>query len=269
MKIKLFITTYNNSNRINTTIKQLENCKSLDKLEINIINNHSSFLLNNTNLKINVINNNTRPDFSTGHLSRTWNQCIMLGFKSLTNPDCDLLVTAQDDTYFHENWIKRVIKLSKIFEFIQNGHGDHICVYKPEHIIKTGMWDERFCGISRQAADYFYRSLMYNKDNISINDVGHKRIWNPIFKNNYIKSQNYLVNSNSRKIFKDEVYDNTTDNNDQISLKLLVEKYGLDPYPWNESLFLNLPKRTQTKNYITYPYFEKDIVNLKEKNYLI
>ena len=269
MKIKLYITTYNNANRINTTITQLEKCKNLNHLEINIINNHSNFFINNSNLNINVIHNATRPDFSTGHLSRTWNQCIVNGFKSLVKPDCDLLVTAQDDTYFHKNWIERVIKLSEKFEFIQNGHGDHICVYRPEHIIKTGLWDERFCGISRQAADYFYRSLIYNKENISINDIGHQRVWNPIFENNLEKSQNYLVKSDSRKIFGDEVYDNMTDNNNDISLKLLIAKYGIDPFPWNDNLISNLPKHTKIENYITYPYFEKDIKELKEKNYLI
>lgn len=275
-KIKLFISTYNNENRINLTVSRLQESNNIDKVDINIINNHSNFNLKNSDLKINIIHNSTRPDFSTGHLSRTWNQCIVNGFKSLNAPDCEILITAQDDTYFDVDWIKKVEELVTKYQFIQNGHGDHICIYTPEHVKKTGIWDERFCGISRQAADYFFRCLLYNKDHSSINDIGHKRIHNPIFKDDLKKSQNYLVDSRSREIFGDEVYNNSTDNNDSISLNLLKEKYGFDPFPWDENLIKKIPKIIKkiqkgklSKNYIYYPYFEKDIENLNFKNYLL
>ena len=275
-KIKLYISTYNNENRINLTVGRLAETNNIDKVEINVINNHTNFKLKNSNLKINVIHNATRPDFSSGHLSRTWNQCLVNGFRSLKNPDCDILITAQDDTYFDVDWVNKVEELVTQYEFVQNGHGDHICVYTPVHVKKTGIWDERFCGISRQAADYFFRCLLYNKDNSSINDIGHKRINNPIFNNDLLKSQNYLVDSRSREIFGDEVYDNTTDNKDSISLNLLKEKYGQDPFPWDENLFKKIPnilkkieKAKLSKNYMFYPYFEKDILNLNKKNFLL
>ena len=46
-KIKLFISTYNNENRINLTVSRLQESNNIDKVDINIINNHSNF-----NLKI-------------------------------------------------------------------------------------------------------------------------------------------------------------------------------------------------------------------------
>ena len=85
-----------------------------------------------------------------------------------------------------------------------------------------------------------------------------------------------MVDSRSREIFGDEVYNNSTDNNDSISLNLLKEKYGFDPFPWDENLIKkikNIIKKIQkgklSKNYIYYPYFEKDIENLNFKNYLL
>ena len=64
-KIKLFISTYNNENRINLTVSRLQESNNIDKVDINIINNHSNFNLKNSDLKINIIHNSTRPDFST------------------------------------------------------------------------------------------------------------------------------------------------------------------------------------------------------------
>jgi len=269
MKIKLYIPTYNNAHRINTTIGQLAKCEGVDDLDVVVINNHSNFDLDTSLLPVTVLHNQVRPDFSTGHLSRTWNQCIINGFESLTSPACDILVTAQDDTYFHIEWIKRLIELHERFEFVQNGHGDHICSYTPEHVRKVGLWDERFCGISRQAADYFFRCLMYNHKKSSINDPWHQRIWNPIFPNDPQKSQNYLVDPNSRQIFGDATYPNDTDSNGDISLKLIEQKFGFNTYPWNRDNLSRVPKHTKIDNYILYPYFEKDVYDLKEKRYVL
>jgi hypothetical protein len=49
----------------------------------------------------------------------------------------------------------------------------------------------------------------------------------------------------------------------------MFEKYGFDPYPWTKETISRARSKTLSKNYITYPYFEKDIENLAEKNYLI
>jgi len=271
MKLKLYISTYNNRNRISKTLANLAKCRNMNMVDVFVVNNHSNFSIDGGEYpEFERIDNNLRPDFSTGHLSRTWNQCIINGFKSLTNPDCDYVITAQDDSLFKHDWVSRLLEVHEEYEFVQNGHGDHVCSYSPEHIRKVGLWDERFCGISRQAADYFVRCLMYNKEKSTINDIGHSRVNNPIFKNEPIHiSQNYLVESNSRGVFGDAQYPNMTDNNDSISINLIFDKYGIDPFPWSPEKLNQLPEHTLCKNYILYPYFEKDIYNLKEKNYLL
>ena len=68
--------------------------------------------------------------------------------------------------------------------------------------------------------------------------------------------------------YKKKWSDSDTINN-SISLKLMFEKYGFDPYPWTKETISRARSKTLSKNYITYPYFEKDIENLAEKNYLI
>mgnify|MGYP003342408573 CR=1 FL=1 len=94
-------------------------------LEINVINNHSNFSLNKEYDDIvKVWHNTLRPDFSTGHLSRNWNQAILNGFKSILKPDCDILITAQDDVEYCKNYITTLIEYHKKYNFIQTGKGE-------------------------------------------------------------------------------------------------------------------------------------------------
>ena len=57
---------------------------------------------------------------------------------------------------------------------------------------------------------------------------------------------------------------------DFLAIKKIMEyKYTFEPFPWTEHKIKHKPKRTKCDNFITYPYFEKDIYNLKEKGYII
>ena len=107
---------------------------------------------------------------------------------------------------------------------------------------------------------------MFNKELRSIQDPVHKRILNPIFPNDIDKSRNWLVDADVRKIDESWV---DTHGNHTISQKLMQAKYPFEPFPWTEEKINNAPKSTKCKNYITYPYFEESIYNLKEKNYLV
>lgn len=270
MKIKIFIVTYLGDKRLPITLPSIFNSdiKSFEH-EVILINNHTKLIIpEEFKDKVSIINNNLRPDWSTGHLARNWNQAIINGFKSLTNPDCDIVVCSQDDSEFKKDWASKCVKLHEKYSFIQNGHGDQFHSYKPEAVIKTGLWDERFCGLFRQAADYFWRCVMHNKENSSIQDTGHHRVLNPILKNRNEESRAYLVDPDVRKIDQKQ-WQESDSINDSISSKLIFEKYGSDPYPWTEEKINKARDRTFSKNYITYPYFEKDIENLVEKNYLI
>ena len=64
--IKVFIVTYRRTDVLNNTLDRLFNqtdFANIPNTEVNIINNHSDFLLDNRFLdKVNVIHNNVRAD---------------------------------------------------------------------------------------------------------------------------------------------------------------------------------------------------------------
>lgn len=270
MKIKVYLVTYQGHKRLPPTLTSLFDSDLMGReFEINIINNHSDIRVPERfadKPEVNILHNTLRPDFSSGHLSRNWNQALVNGFKSLTNPDCDIVVCSQDDSIFHPQWVSRLESIMGRYTFVHNGHGDQFHAYKPEAVRHVGLWDERFCGISRQAADYFYRCLLYNKDHSTIQDTGHSRVLNPIHESDIEMSRNWLVDPDVRNI--DEVWDNSLHGNNEISYNLMLHKWGFDPFPWTEALF-NTTKGPLCANYITYPYFEKDIYDLKDKGYIL
>jgi uncharacterized LabA/DUF88 family protein len=179
IKISLFIVTYDNDK-----ILQERALSSIDsseipenaELQITIINNFGHLNLPEKFKYIKIINNEARPDWSTGHLARNWNQGLLHGFKNLNNPISDIVVLCQNDVSFLPNWVENLIELHKQYEFIQMGGGDEFHSYLPNHIKKVGMWDERFCGIGFQEADYFLRSVIRNAEKATINDRYHARI---------------------------------------------------------------------------------------------
>ena len=65
-----------------------------------------------------------RPDFSTGHLSRNYNEAIINSFEDLNDPKCDVVITCQVDTILLENWYQEVLKYLEKYNYICVGHGD-------------------------------------------------------------------------------------------------------------------------------------------------
>lgn len=260
MKLKLFIVTYQNSPDLIANLNSLFNSNwQGHHLEINIINNHSNFYLPSNLLnRVKVWHNILRPDFSTGHLSRNWNQAIINGFKSLKNPDCDIVCTCQDDTIFEPDWAFKLIEYHNQFSFIQMGVGDNFCSYLPSAVENIGLWDERFCGIGYQEADYFLRAWLYNRDKSSINDEFHKRILNPLpYKFANKTQQNYMSEHHKKSL-----------NYHPISCKMFIKKWGVNPEEWDSDLFKSSIKHSRIDNYITYPYFELDVKDLAIKKYI-
>ena len=265
MKIKVFIVTYN-SDLIYDNIRSLLSSDLVNyDYSINVIDNYceNNYLIDFCkDNNINLFENKLRPSFSTGHLSRSWNQCIINGFKDLNNPDCDILVLCQDDNLFLSNWCSELINYHNTYEFISMGGGDQFCSYKSEHIKKVGLWDERFCNIGYQEYDYFIRSYIYNKDKSSINDRKHRRINNSI-GDKFIDFGDYLIGGmrNDKRHLDSVKYH-------EISKNILINKWGQESMNWNLE-YLNGISKSNIQNYIYYPYFEKDVYDLKEKNYLI
>lgn len=264
MKIKHYIVTYNNESRINACLESLfDSGSDLSNLSIYIINNHSKIKIKSEFIaKVNVINNQTRPDFSTGHLARNWNQAIINGFKDLNNPDCDIVITSQDDTIFEKNYIDKSIDLCKKFDFFACGTGDQFIIYSPLAIKRIGLWDERFCNIGYQEADYFLRAVRYHVEKVSINDFNHGRLYNTQNKNIFpIKETISGSLSNDEAHVLSKKYH-------MYSEYIFRNKWKINPQPW---LDIDIIKSIEPNitSFIYYPYFEKDIDTLKEQKYMI
>jgi len=255
MKIKIFITTYNNIDDVNNCVKSLlDSDVTKENYEINVLNNHTNFICHYPLVK--VYNNQTRPDFSTGHLSRTWNQCIINGFKDISSPDCDILVTLQDDVILKPNWFSLILPHIQKYSFMEVGGGDIMCVYTPKAIYNVGLWDERFCNIGYQEADYFLRQLVYNPDIVSINDYCHSRVHNPI----YASSRAREIDNEFLRV---PAKNSTRVANSNLSLayhghseNMFRSKWSVPPENWNVESILNNIKTPNVNSYVLYPYFE-------------
>jgi hypothetical protein len=185
MKIRFYITTYNNNEILNDWILKSLHESDYDRnnVEIFVIDNHSNVHINDEYSSfVKVLANNLRPDFSTGHLARNHNQAIINGFESLTNPKCDVVVSCQNDTKVLKNWYQTLCEAMKTYTFFTTGQGDQFQAFKAEGVRNIGLYDERFCNIQFQEADYFLRAYLYNKEKSSINDHIHGRLHNERFQ---------------------------------------------------------------------------------------
>lgn len=293
--ISIFIVTYRNPVDLNNNVASILNSGA--DVRINIINNHSEFFLEpEYESRVTVLHNNLRPNFSTGHLARNWNQALLHGFRDLRKPESDIVVTAQDDVVFKKDWLSRLIDLHRRYTFITMGGGDAFCSYRPEAIRKIGMWDERFCNIGFQEADYFLRAFIYNREDSSINDAMHGRLLNPVEGNaiNPYLPATHPIHKKAETLNtqREEIKDNGMERAEsmlvtlprmnshredthmssmkfhRLTYALFKQKWGVEPHGWWQEQHSALQK-SLIQNYITYPYFEKDIESLREKNYMV
>lgn len=262
-KVKLFVVTYNNPKILNQCLESVFlNSSPLEQsnLQVFVINNHSNFYLENRFTdKVTVIHNHTRPDFSTGHLSRNWNQCILHGFVDLNNPHCDILITCQDDTIFSNHYIGKLIELHQRYDLVTCGPGDNMVSYTPQAIRRIGLWDERFCGIGYQEMDYFIRAFKYHKEKSSINDYYHNQVHNPIEP--HLIPIEFILTGWERQDDNHLVAYNFHMTGAQV---FVLKWPDLGKYPFE--VVDNI--EPQIDSYVLYPYFEKDVETLVEQKYL-
>lgn len=222
---------------------------------LTIINNYGE--LNTDNKNITIINNVLRPDFSTGHLSRNWNQALINGFKDLNNPDCDVVVCVQIDALFTDTWysvVKKVFEESK-YDYFTVGRGDEFQYFTPQAVKKIGLYDERYCNIGYQEGDYFLRAFLQssskNKDlKVSINDGWHRRTYN---EDDSLKAVIRMSFTCPNEAHKDSLKYH------DVSVKVFCYKWGNI-----HSMFWDIPSLLSKnmdlkKEFKYYPYFEKDI----------
>jgi hypothetical protein len=257
MKIKVYIVTYNNDEILKKNLNLLieSDLKNYDH-EINVVNNYS-VLKGFDDYKINIFDNTIRPDFSCGHLSRSWNMCLISGFKSIPNPDTDICVLMQNDTFVLKDTFSNIIQLHDNFDFIQSGAGDQLMSFNINSIKKSGIFDERFNSIAYQEADFFTNAIVTNPDRVTINDPIHGRRHNKI--DIELVGDEYTLNKESYHISNVFGYHD-------YNRKLFKTKWGIDPDHWSSTHFNIVPK---IKRYMFYPYFEMDIENLNKMNYYI
>ena len=265
MKIKIYILTWNDAESLDKNLSTLFNgfslCPNGVDIHVNVINNHTNFYVNPIyGPHINVIHNRAQPDFATAMLARMWNTALIHGFVNLQNPDCDIVVTVQDDAIWEQNWISNLLLVMDNFDFYSDDSGDTVCAYKTNALMKIGMWDERFhYGFGE--GDYYLRAVKYLPEKSSINDFAHGRVWNP--------SVHLTVRPNSDV--------------NRITEQYRAHKYrGLSwanfLYKWkNMDLEARWPDNVRERvltiepvpSTILYPYFEMDIENLQQKGYIV
>jgi hypothetical protein len=276
-RLRIFIVTYRNAPDLHNNLASLF-ASDAAGAEVTVINNHSDFSLADEFAgRVRVLHNVLRPDSSTGHLSRNWNQAIMLGFGSLSAPQADYVVHCQDDVVFDKNWWSYVRGMHERYSFVTMGLGDAFCSYAPDAVRKIGLWDERFCNIGYQEGDYFLRALVYNRDRSSINDPIHGRMLNADPHNYFMfggPNGSVRWGGNSKVLSIPVRNTNRQTAHDQsvafhgLSSSLFREKWGVSATNWMAEFLLDPPRRSRIQNYITYPYFERDVEDLGGKNYL-
>jgi hypothetical protein len=250
--IAIYIVRYKETDLLYDAIRSIDMDK-YENVKVTVINNYDILVLPTEFNKVTVLNNVTRPDFSTGHLSRNWNEAIINGFKNLDKPDCDYLICMQADAKLSPKWINFInIMEDKKLLYVVCGRGDEIQVFTPEGIKKVGLYDERFCNIGYQEADYFLRTRIKLPNDCCIVDYKHGRVYNKhnIDPNDLCVKSDGLYNTDHRA---SQVYHN-------VSRNWFKKKWNnQDNYMENWSS-RNIDNFIFTsKEYVLYPYFENKI----------
>lgn len=288
-KIKLFINTYNRPDALNKTLERLflTDFVKVKNTEVVIINNHNNFYLKEKFIKkVKTLHNQTRPDWSLGNLSESWNQCLLFGFKNLAKPDSEIVAHIQDDCSLATNWCQNLFTMHKKYDFVFGSLGDNFVSYTAEAIRNIGIWDENFCGLQYKEADYCIRALIHLKERSIINDK---------LANLYHNHEDWLeviTTEDLNYINRGKQVIRLPDDNhhDQIKRRCTSHRHVLINYftdkwkdtwkkpptkngwicNWEKDFITNPPAYPKHfKQYFRYFYFEKDIYNLKGKGYLL
>jgi hypothetical protein len=230
--------------------------------EITILNNHSNFSIPIDLVdKIAVIDNQGRADWSTGHLSRSWNQGLIHGFRSLREPDADIVILCQNDAEFNADYLPVIIDRHQRYDITTHGQGDNCVTYSAAGVRQVGLWDERFCNIAHQEGDYFLRARKYLGQRASINDPQHGRFHNP---------EGAITRALPTGHARREASHLASTPYHPLAEKVFASKWAnmTSPMFWNG--VNNNPDTAELKadQYMYYPYFEHDVATLKEQRYV-
>ena len=295
-KIKVYIITYKRNKALNELLENIfsSNISGCD-LEVNIINNHSEFLIKDKfkrqgQTQVRVHHNECRVDWSNGNLAADYNFALIDGFRDLENPDCDYVITLQNDAVLNKNWCECMLNQFKKYDFIVGYLGDNIVGYTPEIVKSVGLWDENFGGVANKCADYYFRGLLYHdKEKIQINDILHRRLVNydHELELDVINDRGFIINEqNTSRLPDDEEHKKIREEENpyraQQTHYFLWKWQGTRPDierkgNWNEhGYLLNWPQDIKENNptapkqiqFVKYPYFEKGVTDIQNKGYI-
>lgn len=261
--INLYVVTYNNEESINNNVQRfLDTTKDIDTqrflLNYHIINNHSNFRLKDEfKGKVHVIHNSFRLDNSCGHLARDYNAAIMHGFRNLGTPAVDQVIHMHDDSVLIDNWLEELDKIHSTYTLYMGDFGCGLVSYLPDAVRKIGLWDERFCNIGYHEADYQLRARIYNNEKSTINDQFGGRVLNPTRNLFDLPGPNGAKQSASSASMQYHA----------VSRAVFAEKWGVHPEKWGDKV-TTFPTIPLMENFVYYPYFERDVEDLKGKNYV-
>lgn len=261
MIIKQYIVTYKNNPMLEQAIDSVFSTETEHDRRVFIIANHSEDKYEGPHPVV-FLRNDLRPDFSTGHLSRNWNQALIAGFVNLQDPAADLLILSQNDCIFAENYLETVVENHKAFDLVSYGAGDSCVSYSPRAVARVGLWDERFCNIGYQEADYFLRAAKYLGLRASINDGEiHGREHNPV------STVDRVIVATPSGYSRREMTHLESMRYHMQSRGFFAAKWGVDrqPQAWKPD-FLDADIRINSA--ILYPYFENGIETLDEQKFL-
>jgi len=263
MRVKLFIITYRDSHTLNYwALKSLWfSTFPRENVDIFVIDNASeAFIHSDMQGFATIIQNRVRSIYSTGHLARNWNQSIILGFENLNMPACDVVIGVQHDTKFLPNWYSVLEKIVAKYDYIAQGAGDQLQVFTTNCIKNIGLYDERFCNIGFQEADYFLRAYKFLPNHSSISDFQHMRLHNP--------TEDMLIEKTEPEcVRKSKPWHIMSKQFHPISKTFFEHKWGVSPLEWE---VYSTSSKQQCNNYILYPYFEQYLTKkcLEEQLYI-
>ncbi len=260
MIIKHYIVTYKNTPMLNKAIDSIFATETEHDRQVFVIANHSEDRYDGPH-PVFFIRNEARPDFSTGHLSRNWNQAIIAGFVDLRNPAADLLILSQNDCIFAPNYLEGIIANHEKYDLVTYGAGDNCVSYNAQAVKRIGLWDERFCNIGFQEADYFLRAAKFHGPRVSINDGHyHGRSYNPL------ETVDNVIVATERGFDRRDLSHMASMRYHRQSRAFFAVKWSLEnPEFWGDN-FLDATIRINGP--IFYPYFEEAIETLNEQAYL-
>ena len=219
-----------------------------------------------------------------------YNFALIDGFRDLENPDCDYVITLQNDAVLNKNWCECMLNQFKKYDFIVGYLGDNIVGYTPEIVKSVGLWDENFGGVANKCADYYFRGLLYHdKEKIQINDILHRRLVNydHELELDVINDRGFIINQhNTSRLPDDEEHKKIREEENpyraQQTHYFLWKWEGTRPDierkgNWNEhGYLLNWPQDIKENNptapkqiqFVKYPYFEKGVTDIQNKGYI-